>query len=392
MFHRRITNTCFVLEGINSFASTCFFYYLPFLLRNEFGFGNRNNLWVTALHGFVYIFAAGYGGRFAQKYGYFTALRLGFAGMTVMMVAGSFFTHSLPGLLITLAIWTFLLCLTWPALEGLISEGADARTLPRRIGIYNVVWAATSALAYFVSGALLDKFGPKSLLLLPAVMFFVQFLVVAGWGREVRHTPAPAPAAPAAPHPDPVAYKQPVRPAIFLKMAWLGNPFGYIASYTLLTIMPQLAHRLGLSVTLAGLFCSTWLFARLATFFLLWFWTGWHYRFRWLLTAFVTLIAMFVVLAHAQNLWVLVLAQIGFGAALGLLYYSSLFYSMDVGETKGEHGGIHEAFIGAGIFAGAGVGATALQLSADRPDAGVLAVTALLLCGLGGLIGLRLKK
>ena len=34
-----------------------------------------------------------------------------------------------------------------PALEALVSEGADARQLPRLIGLYNVVWAATAALA-----------------------------------------------------------------------------------------------------------------------------------------------------------------------------------------------------------------------------------------------------
>ena len=54
----------------------------------------------------------------------------------------------------------------------------------------------------------------------------------------------------------------------------------------------------------------------------------------------------------ARQLWLVVAAQVFFGLATGLIYYSSLFYSMDVGEASSEHGGLHEAFIGAGIFLG----------------------------------------
>src|ERR1019366_5429593 len=106
----------------------------------------------------------------------------------------------------------------------------------------------------------------------------------------------------------------------------------------------------------AGFACSLWGFARLATFFALWFWTGWHYRFRWLVTAFALLIASFAVILAAPKLWVGLGAQIFFGISIGLIYYSSLFYSMDTSETKGEHGGIHEAAIGVGNFIGPGVG------------------------------------
>jgi hypothetical protein len=78
-------------------------------------------------------------------------------------------------------------------------------------------------------------------------------------------------------------------------------------------------------------------------------------------------------------------AQIVFGGAVGLIYYSSLFYSMDSSETKGEHGGIHESVIGLGNCAGPAVGAAALQFFPQYSHSGALAVTVLLLCGLGAL-------
>lgn len=176
-------------------------------------------------------------------------------------------------------------------------------------------------------------------------------------------------------------------------MAWLANPFAYVGINTVIAVMPGVANKLALSPTRVGLFCSVWWFARLATFALLWQWRGWHYKFRWLLASFIMLIGSFMLLLLTTNLALIVLAQLFFGFAVGLIYYSSLFYSMDVGgETQGEHGGLHEAAIGVGVFAGPAVGAAALQWLPAHSGSGVFAVSVLLVGGLGGLIGLRLKK
>jgi hypothetical protein len=62
---------------------------------------------------------------------------------------------------------------------------------------------------------------------------------------------------------------------------------------------------------------------------------------------------------------------------------------MDVGEASSEHGGLHEAFIGAGIFLGPATGATALTLVPQSANAATWAVTGLLTVGLGALVWLR---
>jgi MFS family permease len=94
----------------------------------------------------------------------------------------------------------------------------------------------------------------------------------------------------------------------------------------------------------------------------------------------------------APQLWLVVGAQVIFGFSIGLIYYSSLFYSMDAGAAKGEHGGLHEAAIGLGIFVGPAVGAATLTFLPQFPNSGTVAVTGLLVIGLIGLISLRLKK
>ena len=78
----------FVLEGLNAVATSYFGNYVFFLLRDRFGFGNLGNLSASALGGFVYMLAAWQGGRFAQRFGYFTALKTGFAGMAACLLLG----------------------------------------------------------------------------------------------------------------------------------------------------------------------------------------------------------------------------------------------------------------------------------------------------------------
>ncbi len=141
---------------------------------------------------------------------------------------------------------------------------------------------------------------------------------------------------------------------------------------------------------LAGSFCSTWFFARTLGFLGLWHWDGWHYRFGWLLGSYGLMILSFLtILIGRGGFWLLLGAQVVFGLTVALAYYSSLFYSMDVGETKGEHGGFHEAALGVGICVGPAVGALSLRFFPQHADMHAWAVGALLVAGMAWLVALR---
>lgn len=393
MYSRKIKTGIFVLEGLNSFATTYYFYYFYFFTHQKFGFGNQANLILAAVAGLIYVPAAIFGGRFAQRAGYFTALKLGFAIMIGALSTGWLAGSSAAGHIAVMLITTVGMCFTWPTLEGMVSEGEDYPGLQRNLGIYNVVWAGTGALAYFSGGAMLDRLGLNSLFYVPIAMFCGQLALTYWLANIVKHPGAvPARMAVSAAAPAMAGHPRPPEAArAFLRMAWLANPFSYIAINTLVAVMPGVAQRLGLSTTLAGVCCSVWCFARLAAFFGLWYWPGWHYRFRWLLAAYLGLVVTFAVILVVPQLMVMVTAELILGFALGLIYYSSLFYSMDVGDTKGEHGGIHEAAIGLGNCAGPAVGAASLYFLPQVANAGAWAVSGLLLCGLMGLVGIQLK-
>jgi hypothetical protein len=63
-----------------------------------------------------------------------------------------------------------------------------------------------------------------------------------------------------------------------------------------------------------------------------------------------------------------------------------------VGETKGEHGGLHEGAIGVGIFAGPAIAVGALHFLPEVPNAGVKAVGLVLFAGFLGLNWLRWRR
>jgi MFS family permease len=425
----------FALAGLNSIATTYYFYYVYFFTQERFGFGRVQNLILAAFLGFIYTFASIFCGRFAQKRGYFLSLRVGFSIMAAVLAAGSQI-HSIAGHVAVMVLCDIGMCFTWPTLEAMASAGEPIR-LQRMVGIYNTVWAAGGAFAYFTGGAMLEKLGLQSMFLVPAAMQLGQLALVfrlekrsaevasrlstpqnpiasharepelsreentrgaegpvlASWERSRggqnrgAGEPSGSPTETGESNPHSIA-----KARTFLRMAWLANPFAYLAINTIIAVIPSLAKQLNLTPMFAGVFCSIWLFVRVGAFGLLWGWSGWHYRFGWLISAYAAMVASFALILLVPNLPLLMAAQILFGLAVGLIYYSSLFYSMDVGKAQSEHSGFHEATIGAGSCAGPAIGAAALLYFPHAPASSAWAVSGMLLVGLTALIWLGLRR
>ena len=388
---QRFRAGCYTLEGLNSFGTVIYFNYLYFYFRDWYGFDNQRNLELAAFIGLVYTFASWQAGRFAARFGYFTALKCGYAVMAVGLLAAAQI-HSAGYAVAVACVINVGMCLIWPTLEALVSEGTVAANA---VGLYNITWAAANAVAYFIGGTLIEKFGYKCIFYVPFVIMLVQIELVY---RLEKHRPKVAagslrPGASPGGTPGATAGGTPATTAAraksFQHLAWLANPFAYIAINTLLAVMPGVADRFHLSPMLAGFACSLWCFVRLGMFVVLWRWTAWHYRFAGLAAAYALLIVSFATILMTPVLWILIAAQVGFGAAIGLIYYSSLFYAMDASDSSSEHGGIHEAAIGVGNCVGPAVGAATLQYLPHMQNSGALAVTGLLLCGFGGLVAVR---
>src|SRR5213592_456162 len=307
MYSRPIKAGIFALAGLNSVATTYYFYYVYFFTQARFGFGRMENLLLAASLGFIYTFASIFCGRFAQRRGYFLSLRLGFFIMAVVLAIGSGI-HSISGHLAAMIVCTIGMCFTWPTLEAMVSEGETPARLQRMVGIYNIVWATGGAFAYFTGGAMLEKLGLRSMFVVPSARQAAQ-LALAFWLEKMAA--ANGPTASAEENESPLGHLElnprPIaNTRAFLNMAWLANPFAYLAINTIIAVIPSLANELKLSPMFAGFFCSVWLFIRIGAFALLWLWPGWHYRFRWLIGAYAAMVISFALILLVPNLPLLV--------------------------------------------------------------------------------------
>ncbi|MBN1662758.1 MAG: MFS transporter [Deltaproteobacteria bacterium] len=369
----------YLIEFINCYAAVYYSNFLFFYLRRTLGFGEVENLLTAALGGVVYMIASWQGGRYADRYGCIRMLYIGFAGVMASLVLGMLFSGSTAQVII-FCLWNMAVCLIWPSLEALISDRAGA-SLSKMVGIYNITWAAGGAVGYFTAGILLEKMGMASLFWFPLGLTVIELalLLFAAGRLKEEHDCQDLDA------PEPSAFR-PAEADRFLRMAWFANPFCYVAINTVIPLIPSIADKLALSTAVAGMVCSLWMFARLAAFAILWRWAGWHYRFRWLAAAFILMIVCFFGFLLAQSVWLLMAAEVGFGFSIGLVYYSSLYYSMHASEKQGSNAGLHEAMMGGGLFLGPAIGAAALYLAPAAAGIGAWSVGGLLCAGFSGLL------
>ena len=372
----------YAIELINCYAAVYYSNFIFFYLKRTFGFGEVENLLTAALGGFVYIVAAWQGGKLAQRFGCIRLLYLGACVVILSLAMGMVFSS--PGAQIMMfCLWTTGICLIWPALETQVCERAGAN-LSKMVGIYNVTWAAGGAAAYFTAGFLIEKLGMASLFWIPLGLTAVELAllpIAARWLKNENARPCLETAEPPL-HDHPDARR-------FQRMAWIANPFSYVAINTVIPLIPSIAEKLSLSTGMAGMLCSVWMFARLAAFLAFWRWTGWHYRFSWLAGSFGLMIVCFFGFLMSQSIGLLLAAQVGFGLSIGLIYYSSLYYSMNVTENHGSNAGLHEAMIGAGLFIGPAFGAATLYLVPGAIGIGAWSVGGLLCVGFSSILFVR---
>lgn len=369
----------FVVEGLNALSLSFYFLYLFFFMQKRFGFGNMENLLLGGYSGFIYMVSAYLCGRFSGRIGRGNCLTIVFTIMPVLLWIGAGL-ETVQGHLIVFTLAVVCMGFAWAPLQALVCQGEPPERVQRMVGIYNVVWSSLSALGYFVGGAMFEA-RDTSIFEVTAGVCVLKLVIVLSIRGSLK-TPVAAEAAPEPVPDETTIHMSPKIARAFLAMAWVANPFAFVAVNVCTPTIPTVAERLDLTPTFAGIFCSVWLFSRAIGFLVCWTWAGWHYRLRWLLVGYVVMVISFALILTAPNLAVLIVVQVLFGLSLGLIYYSSLYYSMHVDtDSQGEHGGIHEAVIGAGNAFGPMIGAAALWMLPSQPNAAVWVVAAALALG-----------
>jgi MFS family permease len=355
--------TTYVVDGLLSFAGNLLFIGIFFYTANVFKWELRRNFMLAAAQGVVYVIGALLAQKIAKWMGNRRLLIVSNVALAALCVVGT--AAKSPAVLTAVIIaYVPILALDWPVLESIASGAPDPREMSRRIGVYNLVWAGTGAVAVAVQGTII-KLDPRGVFFLPLIIHItcvVIFSRVRGYGEAAPAFPTAADHAHLNPELELIRQR-----TVALWLSRIALPSTYVVIYSLSALMPLLPLMRRLDTTVQTLVASAWMASRWVMFWVLGASMFWHARPRLLLIAAVAMGVSFVGVAinpfdpaeprglRAALAWI-VASQLILGVSLGMIYTASLYFGMVLSEASTEHAGYHEALIGAGQILGPALG------------------------------------
>lgn len=365
------------VQVAQSIATTMILYGQPYYAKRALDWKPASIALAQIAIGVLTAIGSVLGGRVIERYGCRASLKIGLVGVSAGALAGWLLPEGWNMLTAIVLVGCFQ-GFIWPAIEAALNRGEPQERVQHLVGMYNLGWSGASGLSFFITTPLMSEFGLRAMFALPLLLYLFNMLMVWRWLPDYdslpdeHHTVVDREGA--------VLTRQ--QRHAFRLLGWIANPMAYVAINVTVTYNPVVAERIGVSFATASSWFSLWFYVRMAAFDLLRRWSGWHYRPNLLMASFITAMVAFSAMMMAPSLAVHLVAQVLFGLSIGLLYQSSLFYSMAGSEEKGTHGGFHESFIGLGIASGATLALVGDRVAPHTPGVSVVLVWALMGLGL----------
>jgi MFS family permease len=260
----------------------------------------------------------------------------------------------------------------WPSLEARITDGADGRQMTRRLGQFGIAFCIGVMLGHLLSGWLHDQsvripfYVAAGIGLVLLAVFHVVFRLDRSHDGHVASEPEDIGLKNGA------AVPAELRRA-FLWSAWLGNALAYASLGILRNMFPRFAKLpvvrggLGFTGLETGLVAAAISVAMLLVFMVLGRWHKWHYRYRYMVGSQLAMLAGAAMFVSASSISALMVGSVLFGAGIGMVYISSIYYSLAGKSQRAGQSGLHEAVICLGSCGGmVVVAAVSLGVGAHR--------------------------
>lgn len=260
-------------------------------------------------------------------------------------------------------IWLFIVLYIpmmgalWPIAEAYLSGGRRGDGLRKATGAFNLVWASAVAVAAWGMAPLLGIGRPLLILIGLGVIHLICI------GPILLLPPDPRRHVDETHEPHPISYV-----GLLRVFRWL-----LVLSYVLLAalnpIMPWRLDLIGVDIAWQTPVVSAWMVSRVAMFWLVGQWGGWHGRWRTPLWSGALLVGGFLGVLLSTSIAGAIASLVVFGAGAGVIYAAGLYYAMEVGSAEVEAGGKHEAVIGSGYTIGPMLVLLALFVTGQDADA-----------------------
>lgn len=282
----------------------------------------------------------------------------------------------------------------WPVVERYLSGGRSGPGLRSALGRWNVTWCSALVVGLAAIGGASKLWGPdrfaQPMLAWLGVLHLASIVLLWPMGRE------PGEHVEGAHEPHPPVFER------LLETFRLLLPTSYIVLNALTPVLPDITGRLGLAPEWQSPVASMWTVGRVAAFFLLERWHGWHGKWWPSVAAVVMLLTGFAgaVLSPrvggGAGVAVLVVGLAAFGLGMATIYTASLYYAMECEREEVDAGSKHEALIGVGYVGGPacgliGIAAVAMGMAGSE-DGVMLGVVSVVAVGLAGVAGWRGRR
>jgi len=376
----RNTKILLVLTFLASFATILVERAGYFYARYRLGFSDAENLWLALAFGLAYIAGA--------VTSHPIATRVGEKRLVVVLVLAQVAVYAAltasagPAMFFVCNALIGVLCgMIWPVVESYVGAGLTPRQTMPVIGRFNLAWASSIPLALLAAGPLIDWY-PPALFAAGAVLWLACVPLIRPLPARPVHLPDG--------HPERPTRREHIRVRALLGTSrWLMLA-SYSTMWILAALMPRIFQtRLGFDAEVATGLSGLMDAFRLAAFLALQIWLGWHGRVAPLAGAMLCLPVGFLLVLFGGSLATVLVGEVLFGLAAGLVYYAALYYAMVAKNAAVEAGGGHEGLIGTGFAIGPAAGLLAIGLMPIL-DSEVLGMVAgigplLVLCMLGAL-------
>jgi len=257
--------------------------------------------------------------------------------------AGAYLSSHVWQLYLVAAVTGFGEALFWPLVAAELAAEADSQQLLRRMGGFNVSWSTGDMLGALAAGLLLEA-GTR----VPFLLCIFGGIAISLLTSQVRMASTTAEAQ--LRQRDTIdAHRLPHTHATFWRIALLANFTSAGVLSIVRRLLPDLSvEALHYSGRQYGVLVMTVAVFRTLTFVLLRSRRGWLYRARRFFLIQLLYPTAFLLMVFGERYWVFLLAAVMLGTASGVVYFSSLYYSVHGASRQAQRAGIHESMLGLG--------------------------------------------
>jgi MFS family permease len=297
---------------------------------------------IIVIGNIVYVLCCPVLGALSDRFG-----RRPFIVASTLVFAAAYFGAYLSG-----AVWQLYVvsafsgvghALFWPAVEAELASEADSQQLRQRVGRFNVSWSLGDIPGALVAGLVFDA-GPR----LPFLICVVGGVAISAVTALTRLAPATAESR--IRHQKTIdGHVLPRNHTTFWTLALVANFFSAGIISIVRRLFPDLAiDVLRYSGRQWGPLTMMVAVSRTVTFAILQRHHGWLYRPRRFFAVQLLFPVGCLMMVFARSYWVFVLAFTLIGVACGVVYFSSLYYSVHGASRQAHRAGLHESILGLG--------------------------------------------